>query len=298
MSEDEILRLIGRHLPPSTATVPTGDDSAILSPIGDIAVSTDILVEGVHFRTDWSTGADVGWRCVMQNVADAAAMGARPMSLVVALTIPDYVDPSWIEDFARGLRQACDHVAQQTGPIAIDGGDMSRGPVITASATVLGDMEGRTPILRSGAQPGDRLVHCGNLGASAHGLALLTAGRSGSHTSLFTRPVPPVRQALTIPATAMMDVSDGLIRDCRRLASASGVAIDLDTELVRAASSPGVTLTEALTGGEDHGFLATVPNTCPPGWRTVGTVAVGHGVTVDGGQPDTLGGWDHFDTGS
>ena len=81
MSEDDLLKLIGRHLPASTATVPTGDDCAVLTPVGDVAVSTDILVEGVHFRTDWSSAEDVGWRCVMQNVADAAAMRARPMSL-------------------------------------------------------------------------------------------------------------------------------------------------------------------------------------------------------------------------
>ena len=163
MSEDELLKLIGRHLPASTATVPTGDDCAVLAPSGEVAVSTDILVEGVHFRTDWSSAEDVGWRCVMQNVADAAAMRARPMSLFVAMTIPETVTADWVEGFARGLRQACDYLAAETGPIAVDGGDMSRGPIIVASGTVLGDMEDREPVLRSGAESADLLIHTGSL---------------------------------------------------------------------------------------------------------------------------------------
>lgn len=295
MSEDELLALIGRHLPASTAPVPTGDDCTVLAPTGQVAVSTDILVENVHFRTDWSSGADVGWRCVMQNVADAASMRARPMSLVVAMTIPEYGSADWVEDFSIGLREACDYLSQLTGPIAIDGGDMSRGPIIVASGTVLGDMEGREPVLRSGARPGDLVIHTGNLGASARGLELLGQGRTGDETLLFRRPVPPVDLALAVPATAMMDVSDGLVRDSRRIAKKSGVAINLDSQIISEIASPGVTLEQALTGGEDHGFLATVRDgSVPSGWTIIGTVSEGSGVTVDGVSPTELGGWDHF----
>lgn len=293
MSEDDLLTLIGRHLPPSTAVVPTGDDSAVLSPSGEVAVSTDLLVENVHFRRDWSSAADVGWRCVMQNAADAAAMRARPMSLVVAMTIPEDLDPQWVEGFARGMREACDHIAAETGPFAVDGGDLSRGPVISAAGTVVGDMEGRTPALRSGARPGDLLIHTGALGAAARGWALLEQGSTGPETLPFRRPVPPFARALEGHVNAMMDVSDGLIRDARRIAAASRVAIDLDTSLVEAAASPGVSLHQALTGGEDHGFLAAA-SSVPQGWRAVGRVGEGEGVTVDGRDPGELGGWDHF----
>ncbi len=295
MSEDDLLTIINEHLPASTATVPSGDDCAVLSPVGDVAISTDILVEGVHFRTDWSTAEDVGWRCVMHNVADAAAMRARPMSLVIAMVIPQTVDTNWVAGFSRGLRQACDHVARETGPIAVDGGDMSRGPVIIAAGTVLGDLERREPVLRSGAEPGDVLIHTGNLGASAHGLSLLESGEGGPEADLFRRPVPPVGRALAVPAKAMMDVSDGLVRDARRIAVASGVSIDIDSELVAAAASAGATLQQALTGGEDHGFLAAVePGSVPNEWSIIGRVSQGRGVTVDGTELDELGGWDHF----
>lgn len=295
MSEDELLSLIARHLPASTATVPTGDDCAVLAPKGEVAISTDILVENVHFRRDWSSGADIGWRCVMQNVADAAAMRARPMSLFVAMTIPESVTADWVEGFARGLRHACDYLVAETGPMAVDGGDMSRGPNIVASGTVLGDMEDREPVLRSGAEPGDLLIHTGNLGASAHGLALLEAGQDGPQTELFKRPIPPVALALAVQAKAMMDVSDGLLRDSRRIAAKSGVAINLETPLVREAASPGVSLAQALAGGEDHGFLAAIaPSAVPDGWKPVGTVSAGSGVTVDGAEAFELGGWDHF----
>lgn len=295
MSEDDLLTVISRHLPASTAPVPTGDDCAVLSPAGDVAISTDILVEGVHFRTDWSSAEDVGWRCVMHNVADAAAMRARPMSLVVAMVIPEGLATEWVEGFSKGLRQACDHIADQTGPIAIDGGDMSRGPAIIAAGTVVGDMEGREPVLRSGARPGDLLIHTGNLGASAHGLALLEAGETGFGADLFRRPVPPIALALSVPARAMMDVSDGLVRDARRMAAASGVSIALDSDRVAASASPGASLHEALTGGEDHGFLAALPpGNVPEGWSIVGSIHAGAGVTVDGADLGELGGWDHF----
>lgn len=294
MSEDELLALIARHLPASTATVPTGDDCAVLAPKGEVAISTDILVENVHFRRDWSSGADIGWRCVMQNVADAAAMRARPMSFFVAMTIPENVTADWVEDFSRGLREACDHLYSLSGPIAIDGGDLSRGPIIVAAGTVVGDMEGREPVLRSGARPGHKIVHTGNLGASARGYELIQAGKTGKAVRLFLRPEPPVNRAVGVGATAMMDVSDGLVRDCRRIAKASGVALELDSTLVTAAASPDVTLEQALYGGEDHGFLATVDGPVPDGWNEIGRVVKGTGVLVDGKQVDAMGGWDHF----
>ncbi|MDO5723650.1 MAG: thiamine-phosphate kinase [Flaviflexus sp.] len=293
-SEEDLLDRIGRILPDSSALVPSGDDAAVIVPAGAVACSTDILVENVHFRTDWSTGEDVGWRCVMQNVADAVAMGARPVSLVVALTLPAGRE-NWAEDFARGLAEGASWVARTCGPFAIDGGDLSAGPALIACGTVLGDLEGRAPILRSGARPGDELVHVGHLGASASGLADLQAGVSSSYTELFRRPLPPLKRGLDIRPHAMMDVSDGLVRDARRMAAASSVSIDLHAEAIAAAGT-GASLADALTGGEDHGFLAAVrPGTAPDGWRVLGKVGSGEGVTLDGQPIAGGGGWDHFE---
>lgn len=293
-SEEDLLGRIGRILPPSTALVPTGDDAAVIEPVGAVACSTDILVENVHFRTDWSSGADVGWRCVMQNVADAIAMGARPISLVIALTLPVGRE-DWAEDFARGLAEGAQWVTEACGPFAIDGGDLSAGPALIACGTVLGDLEGREPVLRSGARPGDDLVHVGHLGASASGLADLLAGEESHYAELFRRPRPPLAEGLKIRPHAMMDVSDGLVRDARRIAHASSVSIDLDREAVEAART-GASLDDALSGGEDHGFLATVPpGSAPGGWRVLGSVAEGEGVTLDGQPISGGGGWDHFE---
>lgn len=294
-SEEELLARIGQILPASSAVVPTGDDAAVLRLSGAAAYSTDILVENVHFRTDWSTGADVGWRCAMQNAADAAAMRARPASLLVALTLPAGQE-DWAEDFARGLTEAAEHIRRECGPFAIDGGDLSSGSALIACGTIIGDMEGRAPALRSGARPGDDIVHIGHLGASAAGLRELTSRGGGPHADLFRRPRPPLAAALEIDAHAMMDVSDGLVRDARRMAGASGISIDLHREAIEAACT-GKTLGDALAGGEDHGFLAAIASgSAPAGWRVLGTVgaALAGRVTLDGEDIPGGGGWDHF----
>ncbi|MFC2547622.1 MAG: AIR synthase related protein, partial [Actinomyces oris] len=173
LSEEELLAVITPLLPRGLQTpVGTGDDCAVLSfPDSRTAVSTDVLVEGRHFRTDWSTGRDVGARAAAQNLADAAAMGARPVALVVGLVMPASTPVGWVRDFARGLAQGCEPCGA-----GVVGGDLSGGDSLIVSVTVLGDLEGRAPVLRSGARPGDAVVHVGTLGRSAAGLALLSAG--------------------------------------------------------------------------------------------------------------------------
>ena len=173
LSEEELLAVITPLLPRGPQTpVGTGDDCAVLSfPDSRTAVSTDVLVEGRHFRTDWSTGRDVGARAAAQNLADAAAMGARPVALVVGLVMPASTPVGWVRDFARGLAQGCEPCGA-----GVVGGDLSSGDSLIVSVTVLGDLEGRAPVLRSGARPGDAVVHVGTLGRSAAGLALLSAG--------------------------------------------------------------------------------------------------------------------------
>ncbi|PFG32712.1 thiamine-phosphate kinase [Sanguibacter antarcticus] len=288
LSESQLLSRIFPLLPHGQATiVGPGDDAAVVrAPDGRFVVSTDVLVENHHFRRAWSSGYDVGWRAAMQNLADCAAMGARTTSLVVALVIPPSLEVEWVTDLARGLADACAlHGA------AVVGGDLSGGENVVVAVTVHGDLEGRGPVLRSGARPGDVLAHAGVLGRSAAGLALLEADRSAVSPGLvesFLRPAPPLDSgvdAAVAGATAMLDVSDGLLRDAGRIAAASGVVLDLEDPYVVlagdvAALQPACEelgtdpLSWLLTGGEDHGMLATFPEgvQLPQGFRAIGRV--------------------------
>lgn len=314
LSEDAILARIFPHLPQSPGVVvPPGDDAAVvLAPDGRVVVSTDVLVEGRHFRREWSSGADVGWRAAAQNLADIAAMGARPTALVVALVTPADLPASWVEGLARGLAAACEpHGA------GVVGGDLSGGPAVVVSVTVLGDLEGRAPVRRSGARAGDVVAHAGVRGSSAAGLALLAADRADLDPGLvaaYLRPDPPVGAGVVAArsgASAMLDVSDGLLRDAGRIAGPSGVRIDLDpvdqafaVDLGRLSAAADALGADArgwlLTGGEDHGLLATFPagTPLPAPFRAIGRVlpaGEGPSVTVGGSAPDVEGpGWDHF----
>lgn len=308
--------LLSRFLPllptGEAAIVPTGDDAAVLSLAGDAVVSTDMLIEGRHFRRDWSTGADVGFRAAMQNLADAVAMGANPRSLVVSLGLPSDLDVEWVSEFATGLAQAC-----EPGGVGVDGGDLVSSNEIAISVTVIGDMEGRSPLRRATADIGDRIIHAGNLGHGAAGLALLEAGAviDDAVAGLiddFKRPKPPLREALAAARAggirAMMDVSDGLVRDARRMAKASGVWLDFNAKMLeskmgalgRAAGRLRADRREwLLTGGEDHGFLATIrPDAViPAGFMEIGEVmgpSLGGRVTIEQREIAGLGGWDHF----
>ncbi len=336
-SEDELLGLIRPHLPGAEGIeVASGDDCAVIGlSAGNVAISTDMLVEGSHYLPEWSTGYDVGWRAAMQNAADAAAMGARPVSFVAALSVPGDRDVEWLVEFARGMGEA----ARRVGA-GVDGGDLTRGPA-TAGVTVVGDLSGRPPALRSGARPGDRLIHCGVLGWSVAGLHFLTNGAvapecasvlpAGSERSpapnghapdgadavvaVYKRPNPPVDLALAACAAgqlgALMDVSDGLVRDAWRMAEASNVGIDIDPAaiardvdgLVCAGVRRELAEGMVLGGGEDHGFLATTSNSVPEGWRQIGAVREpcpggkresGGFVTYDGRDIPKATGWDHF----
>lgn len=311
-TEDILLSKFLPLLPPSSASVPTGDDSAVLEMRGQTAVSTDMLIEGRHFRRDWSSGSDVGFRAAMQNLSDVVAMGAKPRSLVISLGLPGDLEAEWVADFARGLNEACAPLG-----VSVDGGDLVGADEIVVAVTVLGDMEGRTPVLRGGAQIGDRVIHAGHLGHGAAGYEILKAGLEITNALAplvddFRRPKPPLHDALAAAEsgvlTAMMDVSDGLIRDARRLAKASGVWVNFHgtnleprlRDLAVAAGKLRADRREWLyTGGEDQGFLATIrPGTeVPTGFTDVGEVMgayMGGRVTLEGKEIAGQGGWDHF----
>ena len=313
VSEDALLARIVPLLPVGRATLlPSGDDAAVVAaPDGRFAVTTDVLVEGRHFRRAWSTGRDVGRRAAVQNLADVAAMGAVPTALVVALGIPGDLPVAWVEDLARGLADEC-------GPLGVGvvGGDLSGGSEVTVAVTAFGDLEGRAPVTRSGARPGDLVAHAGVRGRSAAGLALLGADLESLDDELvaaYRHPASPVASgpaAAGAGATAMIDVSDGLLRDAGRVAAASHVVIDIDADAFAAdrarlavpAEALGVDVTTwVLGGGEDHGLLATFrPSaTLPAPFVVVGRVLAvpdgsAPGVLVGGEVPTVVAGWDHF----
>ena len=260
-----------------------GDDAAVVAaPDGRVVATTDVLVEGVHFRRDWSTAYDVGRKAAAANLADVAAMGGVGTALLVGLAAPAELPVSWALELADGLRDEAAVVGA-----AVVGGDVVRSEVLVVSVTALGDLQGRSPVTRAGARPGDVVVLAGELGRSAAGLELLEAGTTeGELVAANRRPAPPYEMgpALALAgATSMCDVSDGLLGDAGHVAEASGVRIDLD---------PADEL--ALTGGEDHALLATLPPevALPAGCRVIGRVLEGAGVTV-GGESRT-GGWDHY----
>lgn len=283
-----------------------GDDAAVLrAPDGRVVASTDLLVEGWHFRRDWSSATEIGGKAAAQNLADIAAMGAVPSALLVGLATPGDLPVAWAEDLAAGLAEECSRVGA-----SVAGGDISAGPVLMLAVTALGDLAGLPPVTRSGARPGDVLAVAGLLGHSAAGLALLQAGldQPASLVAAHRWPHPDYAagpEAARLGATSMIDVSDGLVQDVGHLAEQSGVRIDLESALLPhddvlrvAARSAGNrdSLDWILTGGEDHALAATFPPgaALSGGWAVVGRVSDGRGVWVDSQRFERLPGWAHF----
>ena len=291
-----------------------GDDAAVLTPSTSPLVWTiDAQVEGVHFRRDFMSMEDVGYRATMAAVSDLGAMGASPLGILAALVLPaDFSD----EDL-RALLQGQAEAAGEVG-MPIVGGNLARGSEISITTTVLG--ESSRPLTRSGARPGDDVVLAGPLGLSAAGLLLLQASsdkadeRPDAAPALraYRRPVARIADGLAARdvATAAIDVSDGLARDVGHIARASGVRIALDPaklvtlELELAARIVGANpLSLALHGGEDFALVMTVPaGRVPAGFSSIGRVLVGvqnDGDVVLEGPGETFvpveqRGYDHF----
>jgi thiamine-monophosphate kinase len=283
-----------------------GDDAAVVAaPDGRVVATTDVLVEGRHFRRDWSSAREVGRKAAAQNLADVVAMGARPTALLVGLAVPADLPTAWALGLAEGLAEECALVGA-----TVVGGDVVRADTVVVTVTALGDLEGREPVTRSGAGVGDVVALAGRLGWSAAGLAVLGRGfRSPRVLADAHRvPVPPYaagRAAALAGATSMLDVSDGLVRDAGHLAAASGVVVALDTALLEiggpvaeaAAAFNLDPLGWVLGGGEDHALLATFPagTALPEGFVAVGEVRAGEpGVLVDGAVYPGDPGHDHF----
>ena len=307
---ESLKRTVARLKPGEHAIVGSGDDAAVVSATDSFLVSTDTLVENHDFKLEWSTGFDLGFKSVASNLADIAAMGATPTVLVVAMVVPKSTKISWLESFADGLQAACDRLSPGS---AVVGGDLASGEQVVISVTVHGKLDGQKPVLRSGSKVGDVVAVCGPLGKAACGLTLLESGKQDLIRSYDDwvgaqlRPEPPISQGVAANlagATAMLDVSDGLIKDLGRISKASNVSIEIDRSLLSGyeamldlpAQSLGLqTLGWVLQGGEDHSLLATFPAsaTLPISFKVIGKVVSksDHDVLLDG-KPVVDSGWD------
>ncbi len=297
-----------RRQPDSTLVGPGHDAAVVTAADGRIAISTDMLVEGRHFRFDWSAPQEVGRKAVAQNGADVAAVGARPTAFVVGLGCPPHTPVAVLDGISAGIGEAAEEIGA-----GVVGGDLVQADQVIVSVTVLGELDGRPPLLRSTARPGDVVALAGRTGRSAAGLALLLAGNRDFPDLVAAHrvPTPPYAAgpaAAAAGAHACTDISDGLVADLGHICTASEVAIDLDS----GALAPDALLREAgealaadpwawiLTGGEDHALAACFPRevALPDGWRSIGVVLEGSGVTVDGQRHDGSGGWESFVAGA
>jgi thiamine-monophosphate kinase len=283
-----------------------GDDAAVVSAAdGRVVASTDVLVEGRHFRTDWASATDIGHRAAAANLADIAAMGATPTALLVALCVPASMEVRWAEELADGLGAEAALVGA-----SVVGGDLSSSPTLTIAVTALGDLRGLAPVRRHGARPGDVVAMAGRLGFAAAGLTVLSRGfRSPKMiVDAYRRPLVPYHAgpaAARNGATSMIDISDGLLADLAHVADASSINIDVsrdaltvDAQMADVASALGVDpYSWILSGGDDHALVATFAagTSLTDEWQVIGRVQDGTGVTIDGkAYEGESRGWDHF----
>jgi len=293
-----------------------GDDCALLSVGGrTLAISIDLSLEGVHFRTDWLAFKEIGWRATAAALSDLAAEGAEPVGVLVSVGLPGKGrgpvkgrrDPA--TEIMRGVGAA----ARSVGASVL-GGDLVRSPRYLVDVCVLGVAQ--RPVRRSGARPGDGLWVTGRLGGARLALAAVRAGRGGRGGRLapalrrrFARPVPRIAAGRWLArrgARAMIDISDGLAGDAGHLAAASGVGVAI--ELERVPCWPGVTPLAAVRSGEEYELLVAMPRRFGPtdvkafGRATglpltrIGACTAGRGVrmTHDGRPITPPPGFDHF----
>jgi thiamine-monophosphate kinase len=304
------------HPRPAGETVGPGDDCAVV--VGErIAISCDMSVEGVHFRREWLSPEEIGWRATSAALSDLAAVAARPIGVLASCALPDADAGEFAVRLMTGVRAA----AERAGG-GILGGDLTRSPgPLVLDVTVIG--EARSPILRSGARAGDEVWVTGSLGGSSYAVATLLENRRPPPEARirFARPSPRIGEALwlleRIALTSLIDISDGLAGDVGHVAAASGVAIVLDRTTIpvdpclpAASLSPEERLRYALTGGEDYELCLTAAPGALMASRgafeaefgialsRVGRVEAGRGVfwgNPDRGRtPLDIGGFQHF----
>ncbi|MDQ4107942.1 MAG: thiamine-phosphate kinase [Actinomycetota bacterium] len=313
LTEDQLIAAINRVLSgagPGVVVGP-GDDAAVVSPgSGELVLTTDSMIEGVHFRNELTTPRDLGYKAIAVNVSDVAAMAASPRFAICALGLTEVIDSGWVVDLAGGMRECCDEFG-----LTLVGGNLSRGSEVSIVVSVTGEVVPGRAVRRDGARPGDRLVVTGSLGGAAAGLRVASQ-RSWSDDEYdalrrYMRPTPRVGEAgilSTQGVTSMMDISDGLTIDLSRLCRASGTGTRVEIE--RVPVHPAATSVEALAGGEDYELLATLPDRdavevarseLREGFGVslsdIGAIIEEGLLAIDGDgaeRPLTIEGWDHF----
>jgi thiamine-monophosphate kinase len=250
---DSIRRMLERWGPHARRI---GDDAAVITSVGErsLVVSTDTSIEGVHFRRDWLSPAEIGYRAAASALSDLAAMAARPVGMLVAMAIP--------ENWRRHMDSIADGIgdAARESDVPILGGDTSRSGELALTFTVLGTA--RDVLFRTGARPGDHVYVTGRLGGPGAALNALTENRQPQpgDRERFARPVPRIREALWLAehgATAGIDISDGLSSDLCHLAVASRAAFKIDLAAIPVVA--GVTSEEAARSGEEYEIVVASP---------------------------------------
>ncbi len=306
VGEFELIELVRQRAGVNRQTlIGPGDDAAqIQTRDGTFVVSTDLLIEGRHFRRDWSSAEEVGHKAAAANLSDINAMGGVATALTVALGLPADLPASWVLDLAEGFEAECALVGAH-----VVGGDVTAADQIVIAVTAMGDAA--HPVRRDGAAPGDVVAFAGTLGMAGAGFAALSRGFRSPKVAVDAHrvPHPPYSagpQAADAGATAMVDVSDGLLADVGHIALASGVVVDLETEaftipeaISTVAGALGVEPIQfVLSGGDDYALVATFSSASelPDGWTRIGTVRDGDhpGVLVDGATYDGPTGHRHF----
>lgn len=233
-----------------------GDDAAIITvPEGEkLVVTTDTSLDGVHFRHEWLNHFEIGYRATAAALSDLAAMGARPLGIVIALTLPE-ADRLSARALATGIREGASAVL-----CPIVGGDLSSGKTLSLTVTALGAV--KHPLSRSGAKPGQRVYVTGHLGGPAAAVRAWLAGREPRERDRdrFASPIPRIEPAIGLAergASAAIDVSDGLVADLAHIAAASNVRIEIDVD--RIPRVDGVSPVEAANSGEEYEVAVTAP---------------------------------------
>jgi thiamine-monophosphate kinase len=282
-----------------------GDDCAILKVLTgqEVVVTTDLCLEGRHFRRDWHSAESAGHRCLARGLSDVAAMGARPVAAFLSVALPHGFDEGWFDRFMAGFQALAARY-----DVELAGGDTGEatGEEIMADVVVIGALNKMRAMRRVGARVGDGIFVTGSLGGAAAELKALAEGvawAGSGHPQTF--PEPRMDVGLTLMrrgwATACMDISDGLSSDLRQICAASGVRAEVDLDRIPMAA--GATLEQALNGGEDYELLFTamagvkVPKQLAAVWVTrIGTMIGGEGplVQVAGGEELLAGGWEHL----
>ncbi len=306
MSERSRIAKLASILSKETAGVRIGigDDAAVLTPPpGELVWTVDEQVEGTHFRLDWLTSEDVGWRSVMAAASDLAAMGARPWCALASLVLPKDHSEESFEAIIRGQRAACDAL-----DASLVGGNLARGERLSLTTSWLGTTS--RALTRSGARAGDRVWLAGSVGLAACGLQAILRGAAVPDAALsaWRRPLALIDagQSARQHGTAAIDVSDGLAGDVGHLAISSGKKVVLAASAIIAALPPALIvgarsldrdpLDLALNGGEDYALVCTSPHPLD-GFVEIGEVTDGEGTWLREGATErrlTVTGFDHF----